>query len=64
MIWERENQISRPVDPAMVRYVQDAVVAKLEYRRRMHELDCRLTEIGGTAGIAGAVGDDLEVGAG
>jgi hypothetical protein len=48
MIWERERQTERSVDAVMLSYVQDAVVAELEYRRRMQELDRRIAELGGT----------------
>jgi hypothetical protein len=41
-IWEREQRSHRSVDSAMLGYVQDAVAAQLEYRRRMQELDRRI----------------------
>jgi hypothetical protein len=42
-IWEREQQTHRSVDSTMLGYVQDAVAAELEYRRRMCELDRRIS---------------------
>jgi hypothetical protein len=42
-IWEREQRTHRAVDSAMLGYVQDAVAAELEYRRRMRELDRRIS---------------------
>lgn len=45
LIWEREQRAQRPVDTAILSYVQDAVLAELEYRRRMRELDRRIAEI-------------------
>lgn len=53
MIWDRERQVQRPVDTVMLSYVQGAVTAELEYRRRMHELDHRLAEIEGRPGTVG-----------
>lgn len=43
MIWEREQRMHRPMDASVLGYVRDAVSAELEYRRRMRELDQRIT---------------------
>ena len=43
MIWEREQRTHRPMDTGVLGYVRDAVSAELEYRRRMRELDQRIT---------------------
>ena len=48
-IWEREHKSQKPVDAAILSYVQDAVIAELEYRRRMSDLD----HFGRHAGRAG-----------
>ncbi len=53
MIWEREQQARRSVDAAMLGYVQDAVAAQLEYRRRMRDLDRRIADIGAPTGPMG-----------
>ena len=47
MIWEREQGTHRSIDTAALGYVQDAVVAELEYRRRMRELDRRIADLAG-----------------
>lgn len=44
-IWQREHQSQKSVDAAILSYVQDAVIAELEYRRRMHDLDRRIAEL-------------------
>jgi hypothetical protein len=44
-IWEREHKSQKPVDAAILSYVQDAVIAELEYRRRMFDLDRRIAEL-------------------
>jgi hypothetical protein len=54
MIWEREQRTHRPADTAMLEYIQDAVAAELEYRRRMGELDRRVADL---AEPVGAVSD-------
>ena len=54
MIWEREQQTQRSIDTATLGYVQDAVAAELEYRRRMRELDRRIADL---AEHVGAVHD-------
>ncbi len=54
MIWEREQQTQRSIDTTTLGYVQDAVAAELEYRRRMRELDRRIADL---AEPAGAVHD-------
>ncbi len=41
-IWDREHKSQKPVDAAILSYVQDAVIAELEYRRRMSDLDPRV----------------------
>ncbi len=45
LIWDREHKSQRPVDAAILSYVQDAVIAELEYRRRMSDLDRRIAEL-------------------
>jgi hypothetical protein len=47
MIWEREQRTHRSIDTATLGYVQDAVTAALEYRRRMRELDRRVADLAG-----------------
>ncbi len=54
MIWEREQRSQRSIDTATLGYVQDAVAAELEYRRRMRELDRRIADL---AEPVGAVPD-------
>jgi hypothetical protein len=44
-IWDREHRSQKSVDAAILSYVQDAVLAELEYRRRMHDLDRRIAEL-------------------
>jgi hypothetical protein len=51
-IWEREQRTHRSVDTAMLGYVQDAVAAQLEYRRRMRELDRRILFLDESVGAA------------
>ncbi|HLW60908.1 MAG TPA: hypothetical protein VKV57_13440 [bacterium] len=45
IIVERERKIQRPVDGVVLSYVQGAVVARLEYRRRLEDLEHRRAEI-------------------
>ncbi|HKV44436.1 MAG TPA: hypothetical protein VJT32_07160 [bacterium] len=52
-IWDREHQSQKSVDAAILSYVQDAVIAELEYRRRMQDLDRRIAELDALA-VAGA----------
>lgn len=49
-IWEREHRTQKAADAAILSYVQDAVIAELEYRRRMSELDLRIAELEALAG--------------
>lgn len=53
LIWRRESEGHPPMESAILGYLQDAVAAELEYRRRMYELDRRLAELesGREAGI-------------
>jgi len=51
-IWEREHKSQKPVDAAILSYVQDAVIAELEYRRRMSDLDRRIAELESYAAAA------------
>jgi hypothetical protein len=51
-IWEWEQRTHRSVDAAMLGYVQDAVAAELEYRRRMRELDRRIAALEESVGAA------------
>ena len=44
-IWDREHRSQKPVDAAILSYIQDAVIAELEYRRRMSDLDRRIAEL-------------------
>jgi hypothetical protein len=44
MIWEREQRIPQ-AETAILGYVQDVVLAEVEYRRRMRDLDRRLAEL-------------------
>jgi hypothetical protein len=53
MIWEREQRMHRQVDAAVLGYVRDAVTVELEYRRRMHELDRRITPLTEPVGTIG-----------
>ena len=46
--WEREQRIPQ-VETAILGYVQDVVLAEIEYRRRMRDLDRRLTELESTS---------------
>jgi len=46
-IWAREQQTRQSAETAILSYVQDAVLVEIEYRRRMHELDRRLSELEG-----------------
>lgn len=48
LIWEREQRIPQ-VETAILGYVQDVVLAEIEYRRRMRDLDRRLTELESTS---------------
>ena len=54
LIWDREHKTQKPVDAAILSYVQDAVIAELEYRRRMFDLDRRIAELESltTAGVS------------
>jgi hypothetical protein len=54
IIVERERKIQRPVDGVVLSYVQDAVVAQLEYRRRVQDLEHRRAEIESTPAPIGA----------
>ena len=49
-IWEREHQSQKSVDAAVLSYIQDAVIAELEYRRRMDDLDRRIAELDALTG--------------
>ncbi len=50
-IWDREHRTQKPVDAAILSYVQDAVIAELEYRRRMSDLDRRIAELESLTGV-------------
>ena len=52
LILAMEDHAQRPVAEAVLSYVQDAVTVKIEYRRRMRELDRRLAEIEGVQAVA------------
>ncbi|HKV44864.1 MAG TPA: hypothetical protein VJT32_09350 [bacterium] len=54
MILERERQVQRPVDNVMLSYVQGAVAAQLEYRRRLRDLERRRAEFESTPATTGA----------
>ena len=43
MISEREQRSRRQLDGTVLEYVRDAVTVELEHRRRIHELDRRLS---------------------
>ena len=43
MISEREQRMQRQMDGAVLGFVRDAVAVELEHRRRVDELDRRLT---------------------
>ncbi len=45
LIWQREQETGRPVEDSVLTYIHDAVVTELDYRRRMQELDRRLSEL-------------------
>lgn len=45
LIWHREQQSHQAVEAAILSYIQDAVTVEIEYRRRMHDLDRRLSEL-------------------
>lgn len=47
LIWTREQEAEQPVEEPILSYVQDAVNAEIEYRRRMRDLDRRLAELEG-----------------
>lgn len=51
-IWDHEHKSQKPVDAAILSYVQDAVIAELEYRRRMFDLDRRISELETLTGAA------------
>lgn len=51
-IWDRERRSQKPVDAAILSYIQDAVIAELEYRRRMSDLDRRIAELESLTGAA------------
>ena len=38
LIWERGQSLQRPVEAAVLRFVQGAVAAELEYRRNLRDL--------------------------
>lgn len=52
LICQAEQQTDRPLDDAILTYVRDAVVAEVEYRRRMRELDRRLIELEAVHAVA------------
>lgn len=45
LIWQREQSHQQPVGTAVLRLVQGAVVAELEYRRNMRNLILLLAEV-------------------
>ncbi|HXX40071.1 MAG TPA: hypothetical protein VEP50_18300 [bacterium] len=45
LTWTLEQQTQKPSDAAILSYVQDAVTVEIEYRRRMRDLEHRLSEI-------------------
>ena len=45
LIWAREERLQRPVEAAVLRYVQGAVAIELEYRRNMRDLNLLLAEV-------------------
>ena len=53
MIWEREQRTRRSADAMVLGYVQDAVAAQLEYRRRMQDLDRRIVDFVAPSGAPG-----------
>jgi hypothetical protein len=52
LIWSREQNGQPSVETAVLSYVQDAVAAEVEYRRRMRDLDRRLVELEGVRDAA------------
>jgi hypothetical protein len=52
LIWRREQQSQQAVETAVLSYIQDAVTVEIEYRRRMHDLDRRLSELEAVRGAA------------
>ena len=44
LIWERGQSLQRPVEAAVLRFVQGAVAAELEYRRNLRDLYVILAE--------------------
>jgi hypothetical protein len=46
LVWAREQQTQQPMETAILGYVQDAVIAEIEHRRRLRDLDRRLVELG------------------
>jgi hypothetical protein len=46
LVWAREQQTQQPMEAAILGYVQDAVTAEIEHRRRLRDLDRRLVELG------------------
>jgi hypothetical protein len=47
LLWQRELQTENAAEDSVLTYVHDAVVTELEYRRRIVDLDRRLTELEG-----------------
>lgn len=45
LIWQREQSHQQPVGTAVLRLVQGAVAAELEYRRNMRNLNLLLAEV-------------------
>jgi hypothetical protein len=45
LIWQREQRSQHASEDEILTYVHDAVTTELEYRRRMHELARRLSEL-------------------
>lgn len=43
LIWQGQQRAEHVTDDAILAYVRDAVGAEIEYRRRVRELDSRLS---------------------
>ncbi len=52
LILEREQQAQQGAEAAILSYIQDAVAAEVEYRRKMRDLDRRLAELEGAVETA------------
>ncbi|HEV2356007.1 MAG TPA: hypothetical protein VGZ23_00070 [bacterium] len=45
LIWQAEQRTDHAVEDTVLTYLRDAVLAELEYKRRMRDLDRKLAEL-------------------